>query len=123
MSNFCQPCIICSLIFKKWHGFCRTRICRLGLDTEYPPVCRSQFLHHSYTFTQNFYIVPAPLGMVLFCLLEGPHGPVGNNFYLFRVLYFLGLVRSPMREGALPCLPFSALYHSLQGLSVHINSR
>ena len=28
MSNFWESCIICSLIFKKWHRFCRARICR-----------------------------------------------------------------------------------------------
>ena len=28
MSNICQPCVICSLIFKNWHGFCPARICR-----------------------------------------------------------------------------------------------
>ena len=28
MSNICQPCVICSLVFKNWHGFCRARICR-----------------------------------------------------------------------------------------------
>ena len=28
MSNHLEPYIICSLIFKKWHGFCRARICR-----------------------------------------------------------------------------------------------
>ena len=28
MSNYWDPYIICSLIFKKWHRFCRARICR-----------------------------------------------------------------------------------------------
>ena len=28
MSNNWEPFIICSLIFKKWHRFCRARICR-----------------------------------------------------------------------------------------------
>ena len=28
MSNCWEPYIICSLIFKKWHRFCRARICR-----------------------------------------------------------------------------------------------
>ena len=27
-SKYWEACIICSLIFKKWHGFCRARICR-----------------------------------------------------------------------------------------------
>ena len=27
MSNYWEPHIICSLIFKKWHRFCRARIC------------------------------------------------------------------------------------------------
>ena len=31
-SNFCQPCAICSLIFKKWHGFCHVRIGRFGFS-------------------------------------------------------------------------------------------
>ena len=29
MSNYWEPYIICSPIFKKWRGFCRARICRL----------------------------------------------------------------------------------------------
>ena len=28
MSHYFEPCIICSLIFKKWPRFCRARICR-----------------------------------------------------------------------------------------------
>ena len=28
MSNYWEPYAICSLIFKKWHRFCRARICR-----------------------------------------------------------------------------------------------
>ena len=28
MSNYWEPYVICSLIFKKWHRFCRARICR-----------------------------------------------------------------------------------------------
>ena len=28
MSNYWEPHIICSLIFKKWHRFCRARIYR-----------------------------------------------------------------------------------------------
>ena len=28
MSNYWEPYIICSLIFKKWHRLCRARICR-----------------------------------------------------------------------------------------------
>ena len=28
MSNYWEPHIICSLIFEKWHRFCRARICR-----------------------------------------------------------------------------------------------
>ena len=28
MSNYWEPYIICSLIYKKWHRFCRARICR-----------------------------------------------------------------------------------------------
>ena len=31
MSNFCQPRVICLLIFQKWHGFCCPRISRLRI--------------------------------------------------------------------------------------------
>ena len=30
VSNICQPCVICSLVVKKWHGFCHARICRFS---------------------------------------------------------------------------------------------
>ena len=29
VSNYWEPYIICSLIFEKWHRFCRARICRV----------------------------------------------------------------------------------------------
>ena len=36
MGNYWEPHTICSLIFQKWHRFCRARICRFP-RTEYPP--------------------------------------------------------------------------------------
>ena len=35
--HLCQSCTIGSFILKKWHGFCRARICRIFRDTEHPP--------------------------------------------------------------------------------------
>ena len=37
MRNFCQRCIFCLLTFKKWHGFCCTKICRFGVPRPPPP--------------------------------------------------------------------------------------
>ena len=46
MSICCQPCVMDSLIFMKWHGFCRASICRFGfswtrnISGAYPIHCR-----------------------------------------------------------------------------------
>ena len=43
MDNFCQPRVLCSLIFKKWRGFCCVRIGRFG-----------------FPWTQNVLLPPVP---------------------------------------------------------------
>ena len=41
-SNFCQPRMICSPFFEKWHGFCRARIC--GFAPPPPPRTRNHLI-------------------------------------------------------------------------------